>query len=217
MAYHPLIKICGISTPEILAHVIAHGADMAGFVHFPKSPRHLPLESIAALAGAARETIETVILLVDPDDDLVAAAAATGVGWLQLHGGESPRRVADVARLAQRPVLKALPVGDAGDVARIRDYAGVARRLILDARPPRDATRPGGLGTAFDWSLLAALDPAVPFMLSGGLDADNVARAVQTLAPFGLDVSSGVESAPGIKDAALIADFIARARAAAEG
>lgn len=216
MPYQPLVKICGVKTPDILDHVIAQGADMVGFVHFPASPRHLPLTEIAALADRARGRIATVILLVDPDDSLADAAAATGVDWLQLHGHESPDRVAAVRARSGKLVLKALPIGDAQDVAAVPTHAGVADRLILDARPPRDATRPGGLGTMFDWGLLNALDPRIPFMLSGGLDTDSVAGAIAALKPFGLDVSSGVEREKGVKDKALITRFIAAARAAAQ-
>lgn len=216
MPYQPLVKICGVKTPDILDHVIAQGADMVGFVHFPASPRHLPLPEIAALADRARGRIATVILLVDPDDSLADAAAATGVDWLQMHGHESPDRVAAVRARSGKLVLKALPIGNAQDVAAVPAHAGVADRLILDARPPRDATRPGGLGTMFDWGLLNALDPRIPFMLSGGLDTDSVAGAVAALKPFGLDVSSGVEREKGVKDKALIARFIAAARAAAQ-
>lgn len=216
MPYQPLVKICGVKTPDILDHVIAQGADMVGFVHFPASPRHLPLPEIAALADRARGRIATVILLVDPDDSLADAAAATGVDWLQMHGHESPDRVAAVRARSGKLVLKALPIGNAQDVAAVPAHAGVADRLILDARPPRDATRPGGLGTMFDWGLLNALDPRIPFMLSGGLDTDSVAGAVVALKPFGLDVSSGVEREKGVKDKALIARFIAAARAAAQ-
>lgn len=212
----PAIKICGVTTPEILDHVIAEGADMVGFAHFPPSPRHLELDTIARLARAASGRIETVVLLVDPDDELVKAAAETGADWLQFHGRETPQRIAAIKAVTGRKVIKALPVGGAGDIAAVRDYAPVADRLILDAKPPKDATRPGGLGETFDWSVLKALDPSTSFMLSGGLNADNVAKAVAEVKPFGLDVSSGVEREKGVKDAALISAFIANARAAAQ-
>jgi phosphoribosylanthranilate isomerase len=211
----PIIKICGVKTPDILEHVIAEGADMVGFVHFEKSPRHLPFADIADLVAQAGERIETTILLVDPDNDTVTAAVDTGAKWLQLHGSEPKGRVADIRERSGLKIIKALPIGDKNDVRQVPAYRPVSDRLILDARPPKDATRPGGLGTVFDWSLLETLDPAVRFMLSAGLDSDNVARAVKTLKPFGLDVSSGVEREKGVKDAGLISLFISRAREAA--
>ncbi len=210
-----LIKICGVKTAAILDHVIAEGADMVGFVHFAKSPRHLKFRQIAELAGRARGQIETVVLLVEPDNDTVAQAADAGLDWIQLHGAEPKGRVADIRERSGLKILKALPVGDAADVRKIAPFRPVADRLLLDAKPPKDASRPGGLGQTFDWSLLEALDPAIPFMLSGGLDIDNVAEAIARVNPFGLDVSSGVEKTKGEKDAALITRFIARARAAA--
>ncbi|WP_127145064.1 phosphoribosylanthranilate isomerase [Pelagibacterium montanilacus] len=210
-----LIKICGISTAETLDHCVREGADMVGFVHFEKSPRHIDLETMSALAALGRDRIETVALLVDPDDRLVARVAGTGVGWLQLHGRETPDRVAEIKAFAGLPVIKAVGIGEAEDLAAVTSYHLVADRLILDARPPAEADRPGGLGARFDWSLLDALDPAMPFMLSGGLDCDNVAEAVSMVRPFGLDVSSGVESAPGQKVPGLISRFIANARALA--
>ncbi|WP_332712955.1 phosphoribosylanthranilate isomerase [Pelagibacterium mangrovi] len=214
----PLIKICGVKTPDILDHVIAQGAGMVGFVHFAKSPRHLGFEEIARLVKQAGDRLETVILLVDPDNDTVAAATATGVQWLQLHGSENKMRTADIRERSGLKIIKALPVGDEKDVRFAPTFRTVSDRLILDAKPPKDATRPGGLGKAFDWSLLEALDPSLPFMLSGGLDIDNVSQAVRTVRPFGLDVSSGVEREKGVKDAGLITAFISRAReAAADG
>lgn len=209
------IKICGVTTPDILDHVIAEGADMVGLVHFAKSPRHLSFGAIAALVAQAGDKIETAILLVDPDNDTVAAAAATGAGWLQLHGSESKVRTADIRERSGLKIIKALPIGDKGDLRHVSTYRPVSDRLILDAKPPKTASRPGGLGQPFDWTLLEGLDPSLPFMLSGGLDTDNVARAVRTVRPFGLDVSSGVEREKGVKDRDLISAFIARARASA--
>lgn len=211
----PLIKICGVMTPAILDTVIACGSDMVGFVHFAKSPRHLSLDAIAPLVAQAAGRIETVVLLVDPDNAEIEAASATGVDWLQLHGQETTQRVGEIAAVSGRRLIKALPVGDEDDIAVVASYGAVADRLILDAKPPKGATRPGGLGAVFDWSLLEALDPGLPFMLSGGLNVDNVSQAVRTVHPFGLDVSSGVERTKGIKDLDLIATFIARARQAA--
>lgn len=211
----PIIKICGVKTPDILDHVVAQGADMVGFVHFAKSPRHLDFDAIARLIARTGGGIETAILLVDPDNDTVAAAADTGVQWIQLHGSEPKGRVADIRERSGLKIIKALPIGGERDVRLAAPYRTVSDRLILDARPPRSATRPGGLGTVFDWTLLRALDPALPFMLSGGLTIDNVSQAVETVRPFGLDVSSGVEIEKGVKDAGLITAFITRAREAA--
>lgn len=216
MAGMPTIKICGIKTPALLDHCVAEGADMVGFVHFAKSPRHLELNAISNLIAAAQGQIATAILLVDPDDALVKAAAGTGVGWLQLHGTESPDRVAEVKALTGLPVIKALGIGNQADVAAVAPYHIVADRLILDAKPPADADRPGGLGAVFDWSLLKTLDRSIGFMLSGGLNCDNVADAVKAIRPAGLDVSSGVERERGEKSPELISRFIANARAAAK-
>ena len=214
----PIIKICGVKTPDILDHVIAQGADMVGFVHFAKSPRHLSFDEIAGLVSRAGNQIEMAILLVDPDNDTVAAAADTGAQWLQLHGSENKMRTADIRERSGLRIIKALPVGDEKDVRFAPTFRTVSDRLILDAKPPRDATRPGGLGKTFDWTLLEGLDRSLPFMLSGGLTIDNVSQAVRTVRPFGLDVSSGVEREKGVKDAGLITAFMSRAReAAADG
>jgi phosphoribosylanthranilate isomerase len=215
MSSRPLIKICGVKTPDILNHVIAEGADMVGFVHFEKSPRHIPIDVIAGLSDMVSGRIETAILLVDPDDTRIKAAASTGADWLQLHGKESLERVAAIRAATGKKIIKALPVGGPEDIAVIPSYAAIADRLILDAKPPKDATRPGGLGEVFDWSLLAGLDRDITFMLSGGLTIDNVARAMREISPFGLDLSSGVERERGVKDAGLISAFIAKVRATA--
>lgn len=211
----PIIKICGVKTPEILDHVIAQDADMVGFVHFAKSPRHLDFDAIERLITLAGDRIETAILLVDPDNDTVTAAVESGVQWIQLHGSEPKGRVADIRERSGLRIIKALPIGDSNDVRQVAAFRPVSDRLILDARPPKDATRPGGLGKIFDWTLLESLDRKLPFMLSAGLTIDNVSQAVRTVRPFGLDVSSGVEREKGVKDAGLITAFIARAREAA--
>ncbi len=213
MAYSPVIKICGIKTPEILDHVIAARADMVGFNTFGKSPRYIDFPTISSLVERAGNRIESVVLLVDPDDAVVESAAASGAGWLQLHGHETPERLASIKAATGKKVIKALPIGSSEDVAAVARYASLADGLILDAKPPKDATRPGGLGHVFDWTLLNALDPGISFMLSGGLTVDNVAQAVSQIRPFGLDVASGVESEKGVKDPALISRFIANAKA----
>ena len=215
MSTQPIIKICGIKTPEILEAAIDAGADMVGFAHFPRSPRHVDIETIADLISQARGRVETCVLLVNPDNSAVAEIAALGPDWLQLHGPETPHRVEAIRAEAGISIMKALPVGSTEDLAQLPAFLDVADRILLDAKPPKGADRPGGLGVPFDWSLLKALDPAIAFMLSGGLTPDTVAEAIQRLQPFGIDVSSGVETAPGEKDARLIAAFIRNARMAA--
>jgi phosphoribosylanthranilate isomerase len=214
MADPLIIKICGIKTADILETAIDAGADMVGFVHFTRSPRHLPLDNIAELISQSRGRVQTCVLLVNPDNSCVAEIAALGPDWIQLHGPETPHRVEAIRQEAGLNIMKALPIGGLEDVAAVASFVDAADQILLDARPPKDAERPGGLGQSFDWSLLKALDPSLPFMLSGGLSPDNVAEAVQTVRPMGIDVSSGVEKALGQKDAALIRAFIAQARAA---
>jgi phosphoribosylanthranilate isomerase len=209
-----IIKICGIKSEAILDAAIEAGADMVGFMHFPRSPRHLELDPIGELISLARGRVETCVVLVNPDNTLVAQVAALGPDWIQLHGPETPHRVEAIRDEAGIAILKACSIGGPEDVAAVAGFAECADRLLLDTKAPKDATRPGGTGQTFDWSLLKALDPALSFMLSGGLTPDNVATAIAAVRPFGVDVSSGVESAPGVKDARLVRTFIERARAA---
>lgn len=213
-----VVKICGLKTAEAVDAALAAGADMVGLVSFPASPRHVDATTAAALADRARGRAEVVLLTVDADDAALAElVAAIRPDWLQLHGSESPERVAAVRHGFGLRVMKALGVREAADLAVVPGFGAVADRLLFDAKPPRDATRPGGNGLSFDWRLLAALDPAVPFMLSGGLGPETVAEAVRLVRPFGVDVSSGVERAPGEKDVDLIADFVRAAREADSG
>lgn len=214
MADPLIIKICGIKTFDMLDAAIAAGADMIGFMHFARSPRHVPIEMLAELISAARGQVESCVVLVNPDNSSVAEVAALGPDWIQLHGPETPHRVEAIRAEAGVEIMKALPIGSAEDVAQVASFADIADRVLLDAKPPKNADRPGGLGESFDWSLLKALDPSQPFMLSGGLTPDNVAQAIKTVSPFGVDVSSGVERAPGVKDKRLIEAFIRNARAA---
>lgn len=209
-----IVKICGVRTTPILETTIEAGADMVGFVHFPRSPRHADIETIGQLISQARGRIETCVLLVNPDNSLVAEIAALGPDWIQLHGPETPHRVEAIRAEAGVSIMKALPIGDEADVKAVADFVDIADRILLDAKPPKGADRPGGRGEAFDWQLLKALDPALPFMLSGGLKLDSVAQAIKAVRPFGVDLSSGVESAPGVKDPALIRAFIQNVRAA---
>ena len=210
-----VIKICGIKSEAILDAAIEAGADMVGFMHFPRSPRHLELDPIGELISLARGRVETCVVLVNPDNTLVAQVAALGPDWIQLHGPETPHRVEAIRDEAGIAILKACSIGSAEDVAAVAGFAECADRLLLDTKAPKDATRPGGTGQTFDWSLLKALDPELSFMLSGGLTPDTVANAIKVTRPLGVDVSSGVEKAPGVKDAGLIRAFITNARSAA--
>lgn len=208
-----IVKICGLSTEETVDAALAAGADMIGFVFFPKSPRAVTLERAAALAEPVRGRAEIVALTVDMDDAGLAAIVDTlKPDWIQLHGGESAARVAEIRARFGIKVMKALGISAAEDLARIPAHAEVADRLLLDAKPPKGAALPGGNGVTFDWRLLDALDPGLSYMLSGGLDPDNVAGALALTRPAGIDVSSGVESAPGIKDPDRIRAFIAAIR-----
>ena len=174
-----LVKICGLSTPETLDVALEAGADMVGFVFFPPSPRNMSLEQARALGSrACRAGPRKVALTVDADDALLASIIeALKPDMLQLHGHETPQRVAAVRESFGLPVMKVLPIETKSDLLPIGSYTSVADRLLFDARAPREATRPGGLGKPFDWHLLENLDLSIPFMLSGGLNAGNVARS----------------------------------------
>jgi phosphoribosylanthranilate isomerase len=211
-----IVKICGLSTPEALDVALDAGADMVGFVFFPPSPRHLSYDAGRSLGARVNGRAQKVALTVDADEEYIAAVIeALQPDMLQLHGWESTDRVEALRLTFGLPVMKALPIAVKGDLDRIARYAAVADRLLFDARAPREATRPGGLGKTFDWHLLENLDPGVPFMLSGGLDAGNVADALRITRAPGVDVSSGVERAPGEKDPDKIRAFIRAARDAA--
>jgi phosphoribosylanthranilate isomerase len=191
------------------------GADLVGFVFFAPSPRNLGLEVARVLGDRVQGRAGKVALTVNATNEtLLDIVAALKPDMLQLHGTETPERVAVVRSRFGLPVMKALPIAERGDLSPIRLYAKVADRLIFDARAPQDATRPGGLGNPFNWTLLAGLDAGVPFMLSGGLDASNVAEALRITGAPGVDVSSGVERAPGEKDLDKIRAFIRAARMA---
>jgi phosphoribosylanthranilate isomerase len=212
-----IVKICGLSTPETLQAALDGGADMVGFVFFPPSPRHVGLDTARTLGKQAKGRALKVALSVDADDaDLENAIDALRPDMLQLHGRESVARVRDIKQKFRLPVMKALAVETAADLAVLPGYAAVSDRILFDAKPPKDATRPGGLGTPFDWHLLEGLDLTLPFMVSGGLTADNVAEALRITGAGGVDISSGVERAPGIKDPDMIRAFIRAARATEE-
>ena len=211
------IKICGLSTCESLETAIGAGADFVGLVHFARSPRHVSLEAAAELATVARGRAKIVGLLVDPDDDLVEAFVTTvAPDFLQLHGGEVPQRVAAVSQRWKVPVIKAVKVAAAADTAQADGFRGLAAFVLFDAKAAADTAGklPGGNGIAFDWRLIESQAMKGPFMLSGGLNPGNVAEAITlTKAPM-VDVSSGVERAPGVKDNARIRSFIVAARGA---
>jgi phosphoribosylanthranilate isomerase len=209
-----IVKICGLSTADTLEAAIDAGADMVGFVFFPASPRNLDLDLADGFGRQVRSRAAKVALTVDADDDLIDAIVETlRPTWFQFHGSESPERVRSIKRTYGLPVMKAIGVAGPADLAAVPDYAAVADRILFDARPPKDATRPGGLGEAFDWELLRGLDLKLPFLVSGGINAGNVAEALRVTGAQGVDVSSGVESSPGEKNPDLIRDFIRAARA----
>lgn len=212
-----LVKICGLSTRQTLEVALDAGADMVGFVFFPPSPRHVSLETGRDLGRQVQRRALKVALTVDADDATLGNIMdALSPDIFQLHGKESMARLRDIRQKFGRPVMKAVPVATAADLAVLPGYAAVADRILFDARAPKHATRPGGLGAPFDWHLLENLDLKLPYMVSGGLHADNVAEALRVTGAGGTDVSSGVESAPGVKDPELIKAFIRAARATQE-
>jgi phosphoribosylanthranilate isomerase len=212
-----LVKICGLSTRETLDVALGAGADMVGFVFFPPSPRHLSLETARELGRQAKGRAAKVALTVDADDATLANIVETlQPDLLQLHGKETVARLRDIKQKFGLPVMKALPVETAADLAPLAGYAAVADRILFDARAPKEATRPGGLGAVFDWHLLEKLDLQLPFMVSGGLHVGNVAEAVRATRTGGVDVSSGVERSPGVKDPEMIRAFIRAARSSEE-
>jgi phosphoribosylanthranilate isomerase len=207
-------KICGLSTPETVAAAVQGGARFVGFVFYPPSPRSVTPEQAARLAAQVPSTVTKVGLFVDPDDAMLEALLRVmPLDMLQLHGKESPDRAAAIRERFRRPVMKALRIGDAQDVAAAEPYLGRVDRLLFDARPPAlPNALPGGNGVPFDWSLLAGRHWPLPWMLSGGLDAGNLTEAVRVTGAEAVDVSSGVETSPGIKDIGLIRTFLETTR-----
>lgn len=205
------IKICGLRNTQAIEASIAGGATHTGFIFFPKSPRHVADMSLARdLASAVDGRAKIVPVTVNADDEMLDdIVAAMAPDMLQLHGSESAERVAEVKDRYQTPVMKAFAIRDETDFSKIGPYRGVADRFLFDAKAPPAGELPGGNGIAFDWSLLKALPEATDFMLSGGLSMENVASAIRDVRPSGIDLSSGVESAPGVKDVALIEAFLA--------
>ncbi|HMB48815.1 MAG TPA: phosphoribosylanthranilate isomerase [Afifellaceae bacterium] len=207
------IKICGLKDPEALETAIEAGADLAGMVFFARSPRNIEPVRAAELARRARGRIGLVALTVDADDRLIdEIAEVVKPDMVQFHGSESAERVETVRDRTGLGIIKVLGVSAPADLAAATPYASLCTRLLLDAKPPASADRPGGLGEAFDWTLLEGYQPGLPWLLAGGLNAGNVVRALAVSAAPGVDVSSGVESAPGVKDPERIREFIRAVR-----
>lgn len=202
------VKICGLKTPETMRAALDCGADHVGFIFFAKSPRNVAPEVAADLRKAARGRAKAVAVTVNADDEtLEQIVEAVDPDMLQLHGKESPERLAEIRLRFDRPVMKAFAIREAADLDAIAPYKGIADRFLFDAKPPAGSELPGGNAVSFDWTLLARLDDDVDYMLSGGLDADNIAIALHQTGAKAVDLSSGVESAPGVKDVGLIRDF----------
>jgi phosphoribosylanthranilate isomerase len=209
----PVVKICGLSTPDTLEAAIVAEAELVGFVFFPKSPRNLTLEASKLLGAQVASRAVKVALSVDADDALLETIITKlQPDLLQFHGSESPARILEVKSRFGLPVMKAIGISGPADLAAVAAYDGVADRILFDAKPPKGADLPGGNGLTFDWDILKGLTLKAPFMLSGGLDEANVAEAARRTGARAVDVSSGVESRPGQKDPARIAAFMAALR-----
>ncbi|RAZ75233.1 phosphoribosylanthranilate isomerase [Mesorhizobium atlanticum] len=209
------IKICGLKTDAAMAAALAGGASHVGFIFFPKSPRYVEPAEAGRLRVAARGKALAVAVTVDADDEFLDnIVAKMQPDMLQLHGSETPDRVAELKARYGLPVMKVFSVSEAADLERIQPFVGIADRLMFDAKPPKGSELPGGNGVAFDWRILTGLDAGLDYMLSGGLNAANIGDALRLANPPGIDVSSGVESAPGVKDPALIEQFFRAVRAA---
>jgi phosphoribosylanthranilate isomerase len=210
----PAVKICGITTEAALDAALKGGARFVGLVFFPNSPRNLSISGGARLAARAGERAEIVAVTVDAcDEELAQLAEVVRPHWIQLHGREDPARVQFVRRFARRGAIKAIALASDGDLTGAKPFEPVADMLLFDAKPPRGADRPGGLGTAFDWRILAGREISRSWFLSGGLTPDNVAEAARISGAPCVDASSGLESAPGVKDPLRIAAFLAAAHA----
>ena len=209
------VKICGLTDAAAVAHAAAAGADYVGMVFFPPSPRSIGIEAAAEVSDAAPGGVTRVALTVDADDLMLARIIRdVGVDMLQLHGSETPERVAEIRHRHGLPVMKALGIAERADLDRIAEYEAVADQLLIDAKPPEGAVLPGGNGLAFDWELIAGHSFQKPWLLAGGLTPENVAEAIRCTGAAEVDVSSGVEALPGVKDLAKVDAFIRAARAA---
>jgi phosphoribosylanthranilate isomerase len=208
-----LVKICGINSAEAADAAARANADFAGLMFHPKSPRHVMPEAARALAQRLRGRVRLVGVIVDPrDEDIVHVMNNAVPDFLQLHGSESPARVVEIRAKFGLPVIKVLPIADASDFASLPAYEDAADMLMFDTKPPANADRTGGHGVAFDWQLLRERTISRPWFLAGGLNAQNVARAIAASNAPGVDVSSGVETSPGVKSPELIQSFVASAR-----
>ncbi|MGY2993212.1 phosphoribosylanthranilate isomerase [Mesorhizobium sp. URHB0026] len=209
------IKICGLKTDQAMAAALAGGASHVGFIFFPKSPRYVEPAEAGRLREAARGKALAVAVTVDARDAFLdEIVEKLQPDMLQLHGSETPERVAELKARHGLPVMKALPLSEAADLERTKPFVGIADRFLFDAKPPKGSELPGGNGVAFDWRILAGLDAGIDYMLSGGLNAANIGDALRLANPPAIDISSGVESAPGVKDPALIEQFFRAVRAA---
>ncbi|TGQ54854.1 phosphoribosylanthranilate isomerase [Mesorhizobium sp. M1C.F.Ca.ET.193.01.1.1] len=209
------IKICGLKTDAAMAAALAGGASHVGFIFFAKSPRYVDPAEAGRLRQAATGKAKAVAVTVDADDTFLdEIVAGMRPDMLQLHGAETPARVAELKARYRLPVMKVLSVSEAADLDRLKPYIGIADRIMFDAKPPKGSQLPGGNGVAFDWHILAGLDAGLDYMLSGGLNAANIGDALRLANPPAIDISSGVESAPGVKDPALIEQFFRAVRAA---
>lgn len=210
-----MVKICGISSPDAGDAALRAGADFLGFVFFPRSPRRVTPDAARALRVRLGEGMRAVAVFADADDaDIDAAMSALRPAALQLHGRETPSRVADLRSRCGVPVIRGLPVAEAADLAAAAAFAGVADYFLFDAKPASDAPRPGGHGAAFDWRILKDRDIGRPYFLAGGLTPENVGRAIAISGAPGVDVSSGVEDSPGIKNPERVTAFVRAVRAA---
>lgn len=208
------IKFCGLTTPETVAAAVTAGTRWIGFNFFPPSPRYLTPDRAAGLIRATPAGVGNVAVLVDADDALIDAVLAAGITILQLHGKESPERIAAVKARTGREVWRAAGVATRADIAAAITGAGAADKLLLDAKAAPESTLPGGNGLAFDWRLMIGVSPPMPWGLSGGLDAGNVGAALAVLKPAFVDVASGIEERPGVKSVAKIKAFAQAVRAA---
>ncbi|NTF33374.1 phosphoribosylanthranilate isomerase [Rhizobium skierniewicense] len=211
----PDIKICGLKSADAIERAVRCGASHIGFIFFEKSPRNIEPDIAGQLADAVRGSVKIVAVTVDADnDELDEIIDLLKPDMLQLHGHESPERVLNVKAVYGLPIIKAFSIRDADDLAGIDPYIGIADKFLFDAKPPAGSDLPGGNGVSFDWTLLRTLDAGVDYMLSGGLNKDNVAEALDQTGASGIDTSSGVESAPGVKDLAMIDAFFDAVRSA---
>ncbi len=212
------VKICGLTRGCEVDVALAAGADYVGFVHFPKSPRHVDLDAAQALASRAKGKAKIVVLAVEPDDaGIEEIVEHVAPDMIQLHGKESPERVADIKARSSLPIMKAIGITCSSDLEMVEEHAVVADQLLVDAKPASGARIPGGNGLSFDWGLIEAFKWPGPWMLAGGLDSSNVMNAIRLTQANQVDVSSGVESAPGKKDLGKISAFVNAVKDAGHG